>query len=265
MASTTRGVDKSGYHLFNPTPHRLMRPLAGDRPDVTETPFTVDAGHLLVETGLVNYRQDDEGGKESEALSVLNQTNLRLGLLNSTELQMIASIYSNQETEFPRAGTQRLEGFSDLTFRLKQNLWGNDTGRVAVAAKPFLKVPTGTELSNNAFEGGFTMIAGTALGKLGRLTSQIQPRWVFDEAEENHDTELGHTVSWSLNLVGDLGGYLEYVGTVNTDSDTDYQATFSTGLIQNLSKDVALDLGTRLGMTEAAQDLVVFTGMITRF
>src|SRR5437764_1052507 len=38
-------ADKSSYTLFNPTPLNLMRDLNPDRPDVTESPFTVDAGH----------------------------------------------------------------------------------------------------------------------------------------------------------------------------------------------------------------------------
>jgi len=33
-------ADKSGYHLFNPTPVELRRPLASDRPDGTESPIT---------------------------------------------------------------------------------------------------------------------------------------------------------------------------------------------------------------------------------
>ncbi len=37
-------ADKSGCHLFNPVPTKLLRELNTDRPDKTESPFTVDAG-----------------------------------------------------------------------------------------------------------------------------------------------------------------------------------------------------------------------------
>jgi hypothetical protein len=37
--------NKSRYNLFNPTPEKLLRELASDRPDQTEGPTTVDAGH----------------------------------------------------------------------------------------------------------------------------------------------------------------------------------------------------------------------------
>jgi hypothetical protein len=36
------GADKSQYSLFNPTPERLLRDMTTDRPDTTESPFTVD-------------------------------------------------------------------------------------------------------------------------------------------------------------------------------------------------------------------------------
>src|SRR5258707_15821817 len=42
-------VDKSGYTLFNPTPREYMRAFTTDRPDLTESPFTVDAGHFQLE------------------------------------------------------------------------------------------------------------------------------------------------------------------------------------------------------------------------
>jgi hypothetical protein len=38
--------DKGGYNLFNPAPRELMRELTPDRPDKTESPYAVDAGHI---------------------------------------------------------------------------------------------------------------------------------------------------------------------------------------------------------------------------
>ena len=45
--------DKSGYNLFNPTPDEYMREMSPDRPDKTDSPFTVDAGHFQLE---MDYR-----------------------------------------------------------------------------------------------------------------------------------------------------------------------------------------------------------------
>ncbi len=51
-------LDKSHFNLFNPTPRELMRELSTDRPDKTESPYTVDAGRVQVELDLVTYTSD---------------------------------------------------------------------------------------------------------------------------------------------------------------------------------------------------------------
>ena len=59
QAQTRMAADKSHYHLFNPTPRGQMRELSADRPDVTESPYTVDAGHVQLEMSFVDYVYDD--------------------------------------------------------------------------------------------------------------------------------------------------------------------------------------------------------------
>jgi len=54
LAGETK-VDKSQFHLFHPTPDALMREMATDRPDKTESAYTVDAGHFQVEMDLLSY------------------------------------------------------------------------------------------------------------------------------------------------------------------------------------------------------------------
>ena len=54
VTAADQASDKSKYHLFHPTPDRLLRDLSTDRPDLTESPYTVDAGHFQIETDFVN-------------------------------------------------------------------------------------------------------------------------------------------------------------------------------------------------------------------
>jgi hypothetical protein len=49
LSSIARASDKSRYTIFNPTPRDQMRGLNTDRPDVTESPVTVDAGHFQLD------------------------------------------------------------------------------------------------------------------------------------------------------------------------------------------------------------------------
>src|ERR1039458_221434 len=62
--------DKSGYNLLNPTPDEAMRELTPDRPDKTESPYTVDAGHFQLEMDFANYTRDDAEGVRTAAWNV---------------------------------------------------------------------------------------------------------------------------------------------------------------------------------------------------
>lgn len=53
--------DKSSYSLLNPTPRELMREMSTDRPDATESPYTVDAGHFQAELSFFDFSRSDEG------------------------------------------------------------------------------------------------------------------------------------------------------------------------------------------------------------
>lgn len=53
--SSSGAVDKRQFTLFNPTPDKLMREMSTDRPDTTESPYTVDAGHFQFELDLAEY------------------------------------------------------------------------------------------------------------------------------------------------------------------------------------------------------------------
>ncbi len=132
--------DKSGYTLFNPTPRALMREMSADRPDKTDSPFTVDAGHFQVEMDLANLTYDgrDSSGTNGPLTSVeVAPMNLKVGLLNNLDFQLLYTSYRWERTEDPQTGTtQRASGFDGITPRLKLNLVGNDGGFFGVCKAP---------------------------------------------------------------------------------------------------------------------------------
>jgi len=74
--------NKGVYGLGNPTPRHLMRPLSADRPDTTESPYTVDAGHTQIELSFAEWTRKDDGPR-TDTVDFL-PINIKLGITNST-------------------------------------------------------------------------------------------------------------------------------------------------------------------------------------
>src|SRR5256885_9311251 len=156
--STERArADKSGYTLFDPTHRPLMRELSADRPDVTETPYTVDAGHFQLEMDVLRYAYDrynsarDNVRRESVSLAPMI---VKLGVLNSVDLELgIAPYISTRAHDFGSGAVETHRGFGSLMPRVKVNLWGNDGGKSSPALLPFIKLPTSSRHGEDKFLG----------------------------------------------------------------------------------------------------------------
>lgn len=262
-ADSPDASDKSGYTLFNPTPRELMRELSADRPDVTESPITVDAGHFQVELSFFDYAHDDEDGERTEAWTVAD-TNLKLGLTNNMDIQFVFGAYGEESSHGPGRDS-RLRGFSDLTVRWKINLWGNDTGTTALGVMPFITIPTGTELSTDEAEGGLIVPFGFEVGDGIGVGLMAEIDAVYDDEDDNYDAEFVHTATAGFAVVDPLSAFVEYVGVLSSDPDTEYQAFFNSGLVYAVSADLLLDAGVRIGLNSAAEDIGVFAGMTFRY
>jgi hypothetical protein len=255
--------DKRSYTLFNPTPRALMRDMSTDRPDTTESPKTVDAGHVQVELSFGDYVRDEEGGVTSETSTVL-PFNVKLGLTNNVDLQLVVDPYVHQEVRSD-AGRATADGFGDTQLRVKVNLWGNDGGETAFAVMPFVQFPTaGDDLGSDHVEGGVIFPFSAGLPAEFNLGLMAEVDFVRDEADDGYGIEFLHTVNLNRNIAGDLGGYVEYVGIAPIDTGGGYLALLGAGLTYGLSEDVQLDFGMNFGLSDHADDFNVFAGMSFR-
>src|SRR5262245_26857591 len=142
------GADKSQYWLFNPTPDSLLREMTTDRPDLTESPFTVDAGHVQFETTIVGYSRSapDQAHIVTDEFEFAT-TNMRIGITNSTELSLVWQPYGTVRVrQTDPISVFHQSGMGELNVRAKFNLWGNDTfekpSATALALLPVLSLPT---------------------------------------------------------------------------------------------------------------------------
>lgn len=268
--SLTAGTDKSRYHLFHPTPREEMRALSTDRPDQTESAYTVDAGHFQAEWDIVNFVYDrhnvDKANERVESFTVM-PINLKVGLCNNVDLQVVIDSYVHERVENFAAGTTRTrEGFGDVTARLKINFWGNDGGDTAFGALPFVKFPTASEgLGNDVIEPGvlFPLAVELPAGFGMGLMTGVE----FTAGDENKLThaDFVNSITFAHDIVGNLGGYIEFFTVISTEDATDWAGSVDAGLTYGVTENVQIDAGVNVGVTRAADDVNPFVGMSVRY
>ena len=258
-------TDKSGYHLFNPVPRAQMREMVTDRPDQTESPYTVDAGHVQMEMDLVNltYDRHSPDGARTETWNIA-PLNVRIGLCNRVELDVISDNYVRVRT---RQGgvTERASGYGDLTTRMKINFWGNDGGPTALGLIPFVKLPlSASGLRNGRTEGGVILPFAMSLPGGWDLGMMTEADFVSNERGD-YDTEWLNSITLSHDLTKQLGAYVEFVAVVGTAPGFDWQGQVDVGLTFGLTDDIQLDCGCNFGVTKSAPDFQPFAGISIRF
>lgn len=230
------------------------RSLSTDRPDTTESPYSVDAGHFQFEMELAAFTRD--GGAWSEF--TLGELNAKYGLNDSSDLQVVMPFYSHS-----RDGK---EGFGDVQIRLKHNLWGNDEGATALAVMPFVKLPTANSaLGNGDFEAGLIIPFGFAGPAEWSFGVMAEVDLVSDEDGGGYQPELLLSATGSHHLTGNTGIFIELVGILTPESGDEQEAYFNCGMTWAISDTWQLDGGIRAGLTAASTDLTPFLGISTKY
>jgi outer membrane putative beta-barrel porin/alpha-amylase len=247
---------KSQFSLFNPTPRELWRPLSADRPDFTESPYTVDAGAIQLELSFVDYTSNSD----IKAWAIA-QVNLKLGLLNDVDLQFVFDPYTQVDH-----GSRTGKGFGDIQFRLKINLWGNDSGDTAFAFMPFIKLPTASDkLGSDRVEGGLIFPFATTLTEGVGLGLMFETDFVYDNEEDDYDIELVTTSVLGFDMTDEIGLYVEGIGITSTDSNVDFRGILGAGATYRLTENMILDAGVNIGLSGDTDDVNLFTGITVRF
>jgi hypothetical protein len=142
---------QKGHHLFDPTPKEDMREFSIDRPDVTESPITVDAGHFQLEADLIKWTGEDQGNGYG-TISFMNGL-YKMGLSHSWDIHVGVELYNQYQDE---AGNTFEKGYGNTTIRLKHNFWGNDgESRTALGMIPYV---TFTKYDDVLYRSGITVL-----------------------------------------------------------------------------------------------------------
>jgi hypothetical protein len=257
-------VDKSQYTLFNPTPASAMRDMSTDRPDKTESPYTVDAGHIQIETDLVAYTRDREDGVTVETTDVM-PFNLKFGLTNDSDIQFIYGSFSHVHVKgdgFKDSDS----GSGDLVIRYKRNFWGNDGGKTAFGIMPFVKIPTSSfKDANDDVEGGVILPLGVDLGGGIGLGMMTEVDILRTEDDSDYEPTFINSATLGFDLTDKLGLYTEAYIERSAESGAQTIVTLDVGVTYAVTDNLQIDTGVNVGVTDAADDVNVFAGLSRRY
>jgi hypothetical protein len=259
--------EKRAYHLFRPTPAGAMRELSTDRPDQTESPYSVDAGHFQLELDFVNatFVRDPGGDVRLGAWSVA-PFNAKIGLLDRVDLQVVVDTYAVvRVARLTGGGTDTTRGFGNVATRLKVNLWGNDGGRTAFGVMGFIRWP----LPASAFR-----VGRTEAGVIFPLAVSVADGWslgamtevdVLASPDGGRDTLLVNSITVGHDLTERLGMYVEVLAAGGLGRGSRWLGQLDVGWTYGVRDDVQFDCGANFGLTALAPTVRPFAGLSVRF
>jgi len=255
--------DKTQYDAFHKTPAACLREMSTDRPDQTESPYTVDAGRFQIEIDLVSASFDDDGSTTTRTWNVL-PVNAKLGLTSRVDFQLLVDTYVDTRTEDDASGVVAdASGFGDVTTRMKINVWGNDGGRTALAVMPFVKWPLpSSDIRNGKVESGVIAPFSVSLGEHWGMSAMTEVDWVVASGD-GYDTVWVNSVSFARDLTVNLGMYAELF-TVRFPS-APWRGQADVGFTYAIGENAQLDWGCNFGITDSAPDYNPFVGFSARF
>ncbi len=245
-AQENEAENKKSYSLFRPVPKSEMREFSIDRPDVTESPMTVDAGHFQFEGDLFKVI------KVNQDYRVFNIVNglYKMGLSGSWDIHIGLELYNiYQDSE----GKTLEKGYGNTTLRLKHNFWGNDGDtRTALGMIPYVVLPTSPLDTEILYGVGFPF--SYTINDVFDAGAQFQFDFVPD-SKRGHKLIYLQTVVLGGKLAGKLDFYVEGQGVFSADGHI-YSA--NGGLIYNVTDNVKIDVATNLGLVDEAPSRLYF-------
>jgi hypothetical protein len=240
LASFVQAQDK-GYNLFNPTPRQAMREFSIDRPDITESPMSVDAGHFQFEGDLIKFAAEDQGDGFG-TITFLNGL-YKIGLSHSWDLQFGYELYN---INYDPDGKKIDQGTGNATIRLKHNFWGNDGDtKTALGVIPYVTFLKGSTKKMYGIGFPFNLNLTENLG----LGAQAQFDFLPSDTGADEDNKLSYLQTLVLGgkLIGNLDFYAE--GMIIFFEQERFVSA-NGGFIYNISDNVKVDVAVNMGMTQ---------------
>jgi DNA-binding Lrp family transcriptional regulator len=202
----------------------LYSQISTDRPNQTESPFTLPLGHIQIETGI----------SIEDSQSNIN-TLFRIGIINGIEVRLNTNYLMNDNIT-----ALKKSSFSDFEVGAKFKIWGESNDKTKIGFLSHLSVPTAPEVFSNNEYG---LLSRVLVSHNLKNDSQIGYNLGYNKYS-NYGGEFIYTIEYGRNL-GSFGVFFELFGN---ESSNNSSLNFDSGIIYLIDNNKQLDLSIGRGL-----------------
>lgn len=227
------------------------------RAQLTEVPYTVAPGAILLEADVVSLdvdRRDTEAGEVEYSAVGVGSTFVTTGVTERLDVQVGATLYL-RESYTSGSQRERHSGVGDVFLRTKLMVWQHETGGAALAVMPYVKLPTGSgRIGSDAVEGG--LIVPWSLNTVGGFDVGAMFQWDLarDSADVGYDSRWMVSAMAGRALTATLAFYGEATLGVASAGDERTSGTLGAGVTWVMRRGLSWDLAVNRGYTSGSND-----------
>lgn len=246
---------------------QALRDLCADRPGLATPACTVDAGHVMVEIGVLDWQAQRSGEARTDTIS-LAETLVRTGLDGSTELQLG---WTPLAIEWIRsgagAGTAVDRSPGDLSIAVRRNLRSPDGTGLSLAVMPYTVLPLGgTAIGAGDWGMGVIVPVSIALGERFSVALSPSVAAAVDQDRRGRHAAYGSVIGIDLDAGAGFAASFELQAVRDRDpSGHVTRALASAALAFQPDDDLQFDIGAVAGLNAASPDLELYLGVARRF
>lgn len=256
------------YSISNPVPRHKMNTMVTEKLSATASSFTVDAGHVQVETSLYSLTKNNDRGVKTRKKTALSSSTARLGLTESSELSITTTPLIWQKTVNSNNQTRqnvRVTGETEIQY--KKNLMGNDPDKgSSFALIPQIKIPTNDdEVGNDSYEGGL----GAQFDHRFKNETDISYLFVVEALKKSDDSSYVEAFTSVFATGKSLNDktyiFAELAFFKSMEEGTSAENSFNFGAKHAMTKNFAIGIAANYGISSQANDFRVVSNASYRF
>ena len=243
-------------------------PLSSDRPGMTTSPNVVPPCHPQIELGWTHTENKDDSDTQIKSDQVPN-TLLRIGVIPNGEVRIGYNGYTWQ-SDRPKNGTKSSSsGSGDANVGVKYKFLEASGWLPESALLAQLSLPVGADnFTSHQADPSFLLAFTHSLTDFLSFSYNLAAAWQSSEdASSTRHTQsvFNYTANLGLSLTDRLGAFVEFYGAIAINPSNIPSNAFDGGFTFLILDNFQVDVSGGVGISEAANDWFVGSGLTYRF